>query len=237
MARKKEKRIDMNDALALSADIEKEVMDFNGQAQALVITDPDTYLAAGELFTAGKRMIKEIEAFFKPLKQAQDAAKKKLLDAEKAEISKVQPGIDALNKVMTAWNIEQERIRREEETRLREEAQKREEEERLRAALEAEAEGDSETAAEILENPAFIPPPVVEKAVTKVAGATMATTWKHKVDSLLLLCKAVAEGKAPITCIQANDVFLGQQARAGKGEIKYPGVTFYPEQGMRGTRG
>jgi hypothetical protein len=224
----------MNDLL-IPEKIQKEVSTITDQAMAVRVVDVDTYALAGEMFVTGKEMIKNIEAFFKPIKQKMDAAKKEVLDKEKAELAKVQPGLDHLSKEMTAWNIEQERLRKIEEDRLRQEALKREEEERLQAAIQAEQEGSTDEAAAILEEPVYVPAPQVQSNVPKQAGLTMQTTWKHRVTNLQLLIKAVAEGRAPAMCVQADDQFLGAQARAGKGTITYPGVEFYPEQSMKGT--
>lgn len=52
---------------------------------------------------------------------------------------------------------------------------------------------------------------------------------KHRWDSAkgklhMALVQAVASGIVPIQSIEANTVFLGQQARALKSAIQYPGV-------------
>ena len=217
-------------------EIKQEVTDITAQALALTITDNTSYAVAGELFTLHRQMEKKIEDFFAPHVEAAHKVHKGLTAARAAEIAKLTPGKTYLNQIMTAWNIAQEKIRRAEEDELRKKAKIAEEEARIQAALQAEAEGSHEEAAAIIETPVFVPPPVVAKTVPKVEGATIRTTWKHTVTDLKALCKAVAEGKAPITCIQANDVFLGQMARNGKGNIQYPGVSFYEEKSMTGAR-
>ena len=218
-------------------EISKEIAVVETDATALIVVDNATYLQAGEKLKAFKGLEKKIKTYFEPLKKSAHAAWKQICDRENEELTKLQPGLQHLSKQMTAYNIAQEKIRQEEEKRLQAEAKAREEEERLRAAIEAEASGASkEETTAILETPVFTPPPIVEKTVPKQAGLAMASIWKHRTTNLLLLCKAVADGKAPITCIQANDTFLGQQARAGKGVIQYPGVEFYSDKGMRGVR-
>mgnify|MGYP001589650164 CR=1 FL=1 len=226
----------MNEIAVKEQEIEKSIGSVQTVATSLVVSSHETYSEAGELLVTIKKVKKTIEEYFKPLKDSAHKSWKGICDREKQEIEKLSPALDHLNKQMTVWYIEQEKIRKAEEDRLRLEALKKEEDERLAAALQAEAEGQEEEAQAILETPIIVPPPMVEKAVPKQAGLAMTTTWKHRVTSLQMLCKAIAEGKAPITCIQANDVFLGQQARAGKGEIKYPGVEFFPGQSMRGVR-
>ena len=216
--------------------IEKDITTVQTMATSIVITNNDGYREAGELLVTIKKVKKTIEDYFSPLKSAAHKSWKQICDRENEEIEKLDPAIKYLNTQMTTWNTEQEKLRKAEEDRLRQEAYKIEEEDRLAAALQAEQEGCKEEAEAILSEPTFVPPPIVESFVPKISGQTMATTWKHRVVSLQMLCNAIAEGKAPITCIQANDVFLGQQARAGKGAIKYKGVEFYPVSSMRGVR-
>lgn len=226
----------MMEQAVIEQEIEQGIAATNTEATGLMVTDAETYQRAGELLKGIKAVEKRIKDYFSPLKAAAHKAWKSICDRENEELLKLKPGADHLNRQMVAYHQEQERIRQEEERRQREEARRREEEERLAAAIEAEKTGQSEVAEAILNEPVHVAAPVVPPATPKIAGQTVATTWKHRVVSLQALVRAVADGKAPITCLQANDVFLGSQARAGKGQISYPGVEFYPEQNMRGVR-
>ena len=66
-----------------------------------------------------------------------------------------------------------------------------------------------------------------------MSGISGRVTYAAHVDDLMTLVKAVAEGKAPLEAIGANDKFLGAQARAFKksGPL-YPGVTAIAERGI-----
>lgn len=138
---------------------------------------------------------------------------------------------------------------RQEELRILEEERKAEEERLLQAAAEAEKNGDkaqaeellhtaeersqeaAQTVAEIQAAPVYVPPVVVPKATPKLAGGPVyQTRWKHQVVNLMDLVKAVASGRAPINALQANDVFLGQQARSLKESMNIPGVRAYAER-------
>ncbi len=214
--------------LAVKEEIRKEVETFNQQALSMQIVDAESYTQAAQLWTSGKSMIKVIEGFFKPLKQAQDKAKQAILDKEKEEIEKVKPGLDYINKIQSRWNIEQEAIRKAEEDRLRAEARKKEEEDRLAAALEAEAEGETkEVVEEILDTPSFTPPPIVEKSVPKVAGQTMTTTWRWRLTNINLV---------PRQFLIVNEVALNAHVKNLKDRSNVPGVEVYPEQSMRSVR-
>jgi len=67
-------------------------------------------------------------------------------------------------------------------------------------------------------------------APTKVKGFSTRKRYVVKDVDLLALVKAIAEGKAPIECIEANTAFLRTQAQAFKkvGEL-FPGVTIAEE--------
>lgn len=216
--------------------IAQGISDITREALGLTIIDNVTYEKAGELLKAHKAMEKEIKDYHKPIKQAIDVSKKKVIDAEKAELEKLNLGTLHLNHEMTAWYQAAEKKRKEEEARLAEIARKEAEEQQLRDAEQAEKEGNKEEAEAILSEEVHIPPPVVQKTTPKVSGVAMRTTWKAKVSDLKALIKAVHDGKVPINAIQANEVFLNQQARALKGTMEYPGVKFYPESKMGGVR-
>jgi len=72
--------------------------------------------------------------------------------------------------LIAQYNAEQERIRQEEEARLREEARKQEEERILREAAEAEKNGHKDEAEAIINEPVQVTPVIVPKSVPKVQG-------------------------------------------------------------------
>jgi len=116
----------------MDTQLTQQTTDLAVRIQAARVTDPASASLASELIAAGKDMAKKIRSFFTPLKRAQDEAKQKLLDAERAELQRIEPAIDILSRSLTSYRIEQDRIRREaEEKARRQEAEKR--------RLEAEA--------------------------------------------------------------------------------------------------
>ena len=62
-------------------------------------------------------------------------------------------------------------------------------------------------------------------AATRLEGISERTSYSAQVTDLRQLVRAVADGQAPLECLQADDKFLGAQARALRriGEL-YPGV-------------
>jgi hypothetical protein len=217
-------------------EIEQGVTDVTTKALALKVMDTPTYEIAGQILLLHKDMEKKIKDYFKPLKSKSYDTWKSICSAENEELGKLQPGVAHLSKEMTAYNLEQEKIGKAEEERLRRKALKKEEEERLQAAIEAEKEGNKDEAEAILEEPVFVPSPIVLKAVPKVNGLAQRTNWKYRLTDLNALVKAVYEGKVPLMALEPNDIFLNQQARALKGTVQYPGVEFYSETSMGGAR-
>jgi hypothetical protein len=201
------------------------------QANAIVITDVGSYVMAGDLFSQIKAIRAKVSESFDPIiKKAHDAHKEALL--RKSIVDKPLEVAERFVKGrMSDWDLEQENLRKAKEAILQAEARKREEEDRLQAAIEAEQAGAKEEAEEIINEPSYVAPVIVPKAVPKVVGGPVfQTRWSHEVTDLMALVKAVAAGLAPIQAIQANDVFLGQQARSLKDAMRIPGVKSYSKR-------
>lgn len=201
------------------------------QANAVKIVDADSYVKASGLWQDIRALRAKVKESFDPIIQKAHAAHRAALDSKAKVDAPLEVAEKTVKKAMNAWDEEQERIRQEEQRRLQEEARKREEEARLAAAIEAEQAGAKEEAEQILEEPVYVAPVVVQKQTPKVQGGPVfRTVWKHQVTDLIALVKAVAAGHAPLTAIQANDVFLGQQARSLKDALRIPGVKAYSER-------
>lgn len=209
-------------------EIQQEILTVGHDATALVVTDNQTYLQAGELLTGIKSIEKRVKEYFKPLKESAHKAWRGLCERENEEIIKLTPAINHLNKQMTAYNIEQERIRKAEEERLRKEAEKAEEERRLQEALQAEKEGRKEEAEAVLNEPIYVPPPIVPKAVPKVGGQTMVDNWVWRVTDI---------NKVPRQYLTINETAVNQVVRGLKGNANITGIEIYNEPKMRSVRG
>ena len=61
-------------------------------------------------------------------------------------------------------------------------------------------------------------------SVPKTPGVSKSQRWYAEVVSLLDLVKAVAEGKAPVECLEANMPVLNKLATASRSMMKIPGV-------------
>lgn len=176
----------------------------------ITVTDQASYEAAGEILreiAARKKAIKD--KFAEPKKTAA-AAHKAICNLENELLANVTARESEIRQKMTVfWQAEQQRIAAEQE-RKRKEA-----EEMARIAMEAEASGDTETAAEAVAIAA-----VTEASVTeapKAAGVSMREVWEAVVTD---------KSKVPLEYMEVNMSALNAVARATKGQIKIPGISF-----------
>ena len=160
-------------AVPEATEIENQLMTLSDRAIKIVVTNDSELMAADAIKSECLAMRKTVTEFFKPLKQAAHLAHKKLTDAESAELSKIVPGEDHVKSAMATYQMEQKKKREAEEARLLKEAHDREEAERLEraaqiereaAALKAaghieEAESVQEEAVQVMNTPAYVPPP------------------------------------------------------------------------------
>lgn len=225
-----------------------------------VIDSPTMFELASDDLKQVKALQKEVEdkrtSITGPLNQAVKAVND-LFRAPKEYLEKAE---NTLKRAMVTYTTEQERLAA--EARAKAEAEARAERERLaaiereqaEAARKAQAEaqaaaaaGDAEAAAAVMAaaqaaqeqadiaamtaNVVTIAPTV--EAPAKVSGISSRVTFSAEVANLMELVKAVAAGTAPIEAIQANNKFLGAQARAFKkpGQL-YPGVMAVAEHSI-----
>ena len=216
--------------------LQSKALDIATQAKTLVVRDPLTFKKAGDFLRLVKSMSSEITTFFSPLKKKANEAHKALTAAEQEKLAPLAEAEAHLKRGMAVYKEEEERKRREEEKRLQEEANRKAEEERLDLAIEAEKAGDKESAEELLAAPVEAPI-VVVKSETKVAGVSFRDNWKSRVVDIKALARGVVDGTVPTMAILPNQAFLDNQAKASKGEIKYPGVQTYSEKVVSAGRG
>lgn len=219
----------------MNTEIERISTDLESKAQGLRVVDQESANRATQYVLVGKDAIKQIKAFFSPLKQAQDEAKRKLLEKEKSELAKLA-WVDRLTSEIVSWRAEEDRKRRAaedaayraEQLRIIAESEaKRKAEEALRAAERAEAKGDEERANKLIEKAAKIeekaasaPPPsapiIPSRPVTD--GLSMRDNWCCEVEDASLVPRAY---------LMVNEILLRQVVKAHKGQVKIPGIRVY----------
>ncbi len=215
--------------------VETKALSVIDQAKDVVVTDAATYTSAGILWKSIGEMIKEVKETFDPICEAAHQAHKKATEKRAKYLDPLTAAQKSVKQLMSAYDLEQERIRQAEQRRLEEEARKAEEERRLQEAIEAEEEAKrngatveeaAQEAQAIIEEPVYVPPVVLPKATPKLQGGPVyREVWSAQVTDIKALCKAVAEGRASTECVMANMPVLNKMATALKNTMNVPGVT------------
>jgi len=198
--------------------------------------------AVNDLFRAPKEYLEQAEQACKRPMVAYTQEQERIA-AEARRVAEEQAAAE--RRRLAAEQAEQERLAREAAaaaTRALEEAAaaaaagdreaqaKAEEEARAQAQAAENAQAEAQAAATTAE---VISMPIAAPAVSKVSGVSGRVNYTAQVDDLMTLVKAVAEGKAPVQCLCADEKFLGAQARAFKkaGPL-FPGVTAVAERSL-----
>jgi hypothetical protein len=208
------------------------------RAEVIVRSAEDYVLLSADLKLA-KAYVSEVEAFFKPLKQAADKAKKALLDSER---EKLQPALDyetRVKRALVTWDTEQERIRQEQARVLREELRRQEEAQRLEQAAALERDGYTDEAAAVIEDAIAAPAPdvQVEKATPKVEGIAYRETWNATVTDPMKLIQFVAAHPQFEHLLTPNMPALNGLARAMKEAMQIDGVRAVKTRSVAASRG
>lgn len=206
-------------------DKEAEVvaLSLRAKVDALEVVDQGSYDLANAINKQAYEGRKAFHVWFDPI----DDASKKQRQATIAQGKKIDDPFDYVIKVTgskaAAW-MRAEKAKADELRRVAEEAARKEAEEaQLRAAEALQREGLSAAADMVLEAPVVAAK--VEVAMPEKAdGVSYRDQWSAEVVDLMTLVKAVAEGKAPLGAIKADDTYLGQWARMSKGTESLPGV-------------
>lgn len=214
--------------------VAEKAMTIVEQARSVEIKDAETYMAAGKLWKDIGAMIREVKDTFDPICEAAWRAHREATAKRAKYLDPLVSSQKAVKSLMSAYDAEQERIRREEERRLAEIARKQEEERRLAEALEAEEEARrhgvapeeaAREAEEILTAPVNVPPVVLPKATPKMEGGPVyRTVWSAACIDIVALCRAVADGKASPELVLPNMPALNRMATALKDSMNIPGV-------------
>jgi len=218
-------------SLVETTPVEEKALSIVDQAKAVRVTDAQTYTAAGSLWKSIGEMIKEVKDTFDPICDAAHKAHKAAVEKRAKYLDPLTAAQKSVKGLMSAWDAEQERIRREEQARIEAELRKQEEERRLQEAIEAEAamkaqgatkEEVAEETAAILETPVTVAPVVIPKSVPKMQGGPVyRTIWKARI---------INERLIPREYLVPDMVKINGLVRSLKGAANIPGVQAYEER-------
>lgn len=172
-----------------TAEIQKQSISLIEQAKAIKIVSNEDYAVAGEFLIVLKKMVKEIEATFKEPKSLANALRDSLCKAENNHADPVRAAIKLVGDLMSDHKLREERLKRDEERRLKLEADERAaiarkqlEEERLQNATQLQDMGLKDEALDVLDQPMVIPPsdPEPVERVLKVEAKAQGVSARAK---------------------------------------------------------
>ncbi len=220
--------------------IRAEVLLIPEQARMIMVRDAESMTRGNDFFLVIRGLRKKIDDTFDPIiTKAHEAHKEAIAQKKKIE----EPLIIAsnwLNVQMSIYKQEQDRIRREEEEKLRQIAikeemprRKAEEKRRMEEAAALEQAGAKEEAEQVMveiiqetEAPIIVapPPPITPKVETR--GMATQTTWTFEI---------VNEGLIPRQYLTPDMVKIGGIVRALKDATNIPGIKVISQTKMKAT--
>ena len=197
----------------------------------MLFRSPETYTAAGFIWKSLKDMMKEVdEAWDKNIKLWHEGHKNALADKARY-YQPLDTASRTVKKLMSDYDLAQERIRIAEQRHLEEIARKAEEERLLQEAILAEAEARAsgaskeeaaQEAAAIIEKPVYVPPVILPKETPKIQGGPVyRTIWKFQIIDKSLI---------PRVYLVPDEVKIGGVVRSLKGQTNIPGIRVYEEK-------
>jgi len=221
-------------ALALpdTKEIDKKAMTVLETSRAITIQNNKQYVIAGDFLRDLKAIEREIDETFDPAIKAAYDAHKAVLAAKGKHSKPIEEAEKIIKDKMIGYQEEQEKKRAEDEENLRKLAHQQEEADRNFRAEKLIEEGKPEEALAVLGRELELSPVILPSSAPKMKGIVMREQIKAEVYDLLLLVKAVAEGKIPLTLVEPNMKAINGMIRAAGGDFKLPGVRVVTEKIM-----
>ncbi|HYM24957.1 MAG TPA: hypothetical protein VEU08_17190 [Vicinamibacterales bacterium] len=194
------------------------------------VSDAISFQRVGERLVDVASHRKDVEGFFKPLKDFAYRLHRMVCDRESAVLRPLQAFESAAKSNAQAWQRDEERKRREEEQRRAEEGRKAEEERLAREAELLEQRGEPELAAQVLEQAVNVPAPVVvlPSSVPTVQGMTFRERWCWRpLGGDTPQARARAIQLAPREFLTLDEKKLNAYARSHGASAKVPGLEFF----------
>ena len=217
------------------SNIEQEVMPVVQQAKDIQVIDAPSEVMAGEVLSVVKALMNKVQEQFGPAVEAAHkshkealAVKKRFEDPLKAAELSIKRAIGGYRAKLQA-EADAERRRLEAIARKEAEEARRKEVEALRKAGEASA------AAVKMHIPVVVKPVAQVVLPPKPKGFHTRANWKARVVDSMALCKAVANGTAPIAAVEPSMTVLNTYAREMKEKFNIPGVEAYNDSVVSST--
>lgn len=202
-------------------------------AHSMTVETQLDYNNAAEVCKDIKWKAKQIEEYWKPLKEKAHAAWKDICGKEKQFLNPLSEAENAIKGKMASFQrakMEQERLLKEEQERFR-----KEEEARLLAlAVKAEEEGKDEHGEYLVEMAQAVHIAKFEQPKkVKTEGTAVKTVWKARVVNPVLVPVSIAG----VLIRPIDEKALNNLAKVSKGNMEIPGVEFYEDVQIAVSRG
>lgn len=214
-----------NEVSVQEKELGAEVSHIERKAQEMVIRTNEDFKEAGNAVKVVKSVQKRVEEYWEPMRKTTYDAYKSVTDHKKAMVDPLKRAEATIKGKMSDYQMAQEKIRREQEEKMRALA-RAEMEKKMAEADEAEKSGDVFSAeyarveAEALE--AASSTMSVQKAQIKVDGVAQKKAWEITgIDLAELPCEFCGVVIRP-----ADEAAIMRLIKASKGGIRIPGVEF-----------
>lgn len=223
---------------AVTTELEAKVGRYAAEAQALVITDQQTFDLAAERLVALRALEKEIVEHHAEMRERTLRAWQAVIAAEKKLAGPVLEAISIYRERIVVYEAAQRRIEAEARRQAEIEALRKAEVERERELEAAEAQGaDAREIASIAAAPLPMVVPEAPPATFRQApGVSTASNWKGEVTSMFALIQAAAAGQVSMAVLMPNQTAINQLAKASRGTLTVPGIRFYDDRTVRTRR-
>jgi len=197
-------------------EIQKTVDGIIGEMATIRIEDDKTAAQAGEFLRKNKETQKFVKDYFEDARASTYKAYKEVTDQIKFFVKKLEKAETAVKRKVSDYQMEQERIRREEERRLAEEARKKEEEQRLSQAIET---GDEEALDAPIETPT-----IKVGAPQKTEGISYVDKWTYEIQDV---------SQIPREFLIPDERKIRSYVTNLKDRAEIPGVRIYKDKTVR----
>ena len=197
-------------------EIQKTVDGIIGEMATIRIENETTAMQAGEFLRKNKETQKFVKDYFEDARASTYKAYKEVTDQIKFFIGKLEKAEKAVKRKVSDYQMEQERVRREEERRLAEEARKKEEERRLAQAIETGDEEDLDTPIET--------PAIKVEGPRKMEGVSYVDRWTYEIQDV---------SQIPREFLIPDERKIRSYVTNLKDRAKIPGVRVYSDKTVR----
>lgn len=205
--------------------LSQSVSEIEKMASAIVINSEDDYKSAAEFGRMLKQRIAQVTEFFAPMKKAAHEAHKNICDREKAMLDPLKNSEATTKARMSNWFMDQEKIRRAEEERLRKQAEE-EAARKLEEAIKLEEQGKAKEAEAAVATAAVIDTVAKNIAVVadkpKANGVSTTTDWEITgINNDVVPCSFAGINIRPV-----DTAAVKRLIKASNGTVDIPGIEY-----------